>query len=93
MSLTTDMMDGDRFTAEQIASRELLRMMVARTIFCPVSGALLDNRTAVLLEAEHPTMTILSRVVAPEVWADKETEVRDAMATMGATLTVTEGAA
>lgn len=93
MSLTTDMMDGDRFTAEQIASRELLRMMVARHIFCPISGAMLDNRTAVLVEATDDAGNEQTVIMAPEVYAKKAPEVAATARKFGLTITVTEGAA
>lgn len=93
MSLTTDMMDGDRFTPEQIASRELLRMMVAREVFCPISGALLDNRTAVLVEAADDAGNEQTAIMAPEVYAKKAPEVAAMARKFGLALTITEGAA
>jgi hypothetical protein len=38
---------------DKIVARGVLRAAVQKTIFCPVSGGILDVKTSVLVEARH----------------------------------------
>jgi hypothetical protein len=63
--------------AESRASWEIRRAAVARAIFCPVTGQVLDVRTAVLLESARRRRVLA--VLSPQGWALREEVVRAAL--------------
>jgi hypothetical protein len=82
-------MEESGLSPEQVASREMLRYLVRRYVTCPLSGKVLDSRTAVLIESDS-TRPI---AIHPDMWVElKEQHTADAQA-QGITITVTEGAA
>jgi len=62
---------------EDKVSMELRRGAVARAIFCPVNGAVLDVRTAVMVESANGLR--LLAVMSPEGWALRGDAILSAM--------------
>lgn len=93
MSMTRDMMNPV-LDADTIASRELLRFLVCREIFCPVNGHVMDVKDAVLIEGTAPGGfdTFKPRVFSPTGWAEVKDLITGKLDEMGVVLTITEGA-
>lgn len=70
---------------QEHVQRELLRYALQRTITCPITGAVLDVRTAVMVENSAGTAVL--GVVSPEAWK----QVKDNVLRSDPNVIVTEG--
>jgi hypothetical protein len=71
-------------------NQELLRYAVSRAILCPLTGAVLDVRTAVLVDATDHGGAMA--VVAGDAWdTNKDVVVKAVLADDGTDFTVIDG--
>lgn len=67
-----------------MVTTELYRFAIGKQMFCPVTGAVLDIRTAVIVESSDGERIIT--IVSPEGWEER----REAVLTKSPNLRVTE---
>lgn len=71
-------------TIQDQMRRELVRLLVARAIFCPIKGHVLDVRTCVVINDRHGNPAV---VISPEAWDFYNQDSRDAITARGLTVT------
>lgn len=61
----------------ELIEHKMYAYLVGKQMFCPMTGKVLDIRTAVVLE--HPEGRRTLAIVSPEAWAEKEAAVRETL--------------
>lgn len=71
-------------TIQDEMRRELVRYLVAKAIFCPIKGHVLDVRTCVIINNRAGMPAV---VISPEAWDFYNQDSRDAITERGFTVT------